>query len=123
MPRAVPKWIGRTADSPVPPRVKAEIYLLAEGRCVHCTRFVDGSALKAEYDHIIPLIIGGENRQINLQLLCEPCHAAKTKLDVKLKAKVARVRKRHLGIKKPSRFACARTGKFKQKIGGGIVLR
>jgi 5-methylcytosine-specific restriction endonuclease McrA len=101
MTREVPEWIGRTDNTAPPPRVKARIYLLAEGHCKHCTRFIDGSALTAEYDHVIPIILGGENRETNLQLLCEPCHAAKTKIDVKLKSKVARVRKAHLGIKKP----------------------
>lgn len=101
MTRAVPEWIGKTDNTSPPPRVKARVYLIAEGRCRHCTRFIDGSALLAQYDHETPLILGGENRESNLQLLCQECHANKTRLDVKLKAKVARVRKRHLGLKKP----------------------
>jgi 5-methylcytosine-specific restriction protein A len=80
-------------------------------------------ALSGEFDHVIPLIVGGENRESNLQFLCVPCHKAKTRLDVKLKAKVARVRKRHLGLKKPSKFACSRSSKFKKKIDGSVVLR
>lgn len=123
MSRDVQEWRGKTDNTAPPPRVKARIYLLAEGKCVHCTRFVDGLALTAEYDHIIPLILGGENRETNLQLLCEPCHAAKTRLDVKLKAKVARVRNRHIGIKKPSRFPGSRDSKFKKKISGEVILR
>jgi 5-methylcytosine-specific restriction protein A len=115
MSRDVAEWIGRTDNTPAPPRVKARVYLDAEGRCQHCTRFVDGSALLGQYDHIIPLILGGENRESNLQLLCVPCHKAKTKLDVKLKAKVARVQKRHLGIKKP------RTIRSWRKFDGTIV--
>lgn len=104
MSRSTPEWIGKTDDAKIPPRVKARIYLDASGRCLKCTRFIDGSALAAEYDHIIPLVIGGENRESNLQLLCTECHAQKTKLDVKLKAKVARIRKKNLGIKKRSGF-------------------
>ena len=121
--RSVPEWIGRTDDSATPPRVKARIYLDAEGRCKCCTRFIDGSALVAEYDHIIPLILGGANRETNLQLLCSECHAAKTKRDVKIKAKVARVRKRNLGIKKPSKFPGSRDGRWKKKMDGSVVLR
>ncbi len=98
MSRALPEWIGKTDNTAAPPRVKARIYLDAEGKCKCCTRFIDGSALVAEYDHAIPLIIGGQNRETNLQLLCSECHAKKTKLDVKLKAKVARVRAKHIGI-------------------------
>ena len=101
MSRTTQEWIGKTDDTSPPPRVKARIYLDAEGHCKHCTRFIDGSALVAQYDHAIPLILGGANKESNLQLLCTECHSGKTKLDVKLKAKVARVRKRHIGLKKP----------------------
>ena len=99
MSRSVPEWIGKHDDQAIPDRVKDRIGREAEGYCQHCQREIAGK-LRAEFDHIIPLIIGGEHRESNLQLLCNECHGAKTKLDVKLKAKVARVRKRHLGIKK-----------------------
>lgn len=121
--RSIPEWIGRNDDAAAPPRVKARIYLDAEGRCKCCTRFIDGSALVAEYDHAIPLILGGKNRETNLQLLCSECHSAKTKRDVKIKAKVARVRKIHIGIRKPSRFPGSRNSRWKKKIDGSVVLR
>ncbi len=123
MTRSLPEWIGKTDNAATPPRVKARIYLAADGRCVRCTRFIDGSALVAEYDHVIPLILGGKNRESNLQLLCQECHAGKTKLDVKLKAKVSRVRKKHLGIRRPSKFACSRDSKWKKRMDGRVVLR
>lgn len=123
MSRELPEWIGKNDNTATPPRVKTRIYIDAEGHCKCCTRFIDGSALVAEYDHVIPLILGGKNRETNLQLLCSECHAAKTKRDVKIKAKVARVRKRHIGIKKPSKFACSRDSKFKKRIDGTVVLR
>lgn len=123
MSRTVPEWMGKTDDAAPPPRVKALIYLEAEGKCKHCTRFIDGAALRGEYDHAVPLILGGSNRQSNLQLLCHECHAGKTKLDVKLKAKVARVRKRHLGIKKPSKFFGSRDSGWKKKMDGTVVRR
>lgn len=97
MSRAVPEWIGKTDDTAIPPRVKLRVYAKAEGLCARC----GVEAWAGEYDHAISLILGGQNRESNIQLLCVPCHRAKTKLDVKLKSKVARVRKRHLGIKKP----------------------
>lgn len=95
--RSVPEWIGRNDDTAIPPRVKLRVYHRAEGKCAKCGN--EGWA--GEYDHAIPIILGGENRESNLQLLCVPCHKAKTRLDVKLKAKVARVRKKHLGIARP----------------------
>lgn len=99
--RSVPEWIGKTPDSKIPDRVKDRVADKSGDRCTKCDRHV-GGFLPAQYDHAIPLIIGGENRESNLQLLCVPCHKAKTALDVKLKSKVARVRKRHLGITRPA---------------------
>lgn len=95
--RSVPEWIGRTDDVKIPDRVRIRVYHKAKGKCAVCTL----TTLSGQYDHIIPLVLGGEHRETNLQWICVPCHKAKTVLDVKLKAKVARVRKRHIGIKKP----------------------
>lgn len=97
MSRSVPEWIGKTDNTAIPDRVKLRVHENADGKCAKCDR----EARPAEYDHATPLILGGENRETNLQLLCAPCHKAKTALDVKLKAKVARVRKLHLGISRP----------------------
>ena len=96
--RTVPEWIGKTDDAAIPARVQVRVFAAAEGKCVVCK---NARAKGYECDHVIPLILGGEHRESNLQLLCKPCHKAKSRLDVKLKAKVARVRKRHLGLKKP----------------------
>lgn len=109
--RSVPEWIGKTDDTAIPARVKLRVYGRFEGRCSKCTV----EAWAGEFDHTIPLILGGANRESNLTLLCVPCHKAKTKLDVKIKAKVARVRKRHVGIKKP------RTIRSWRKFNGEIV--
>src|SRR5688572_27594828 len=95
--REVPEWKGRTDDAKVPDRVRLRVDHKAKGKCCVCTLVT----LNTEIDHIVPLILGGEHRETNLQLICRPCHKEKTKLDVKLKAKVSRVRKRHIGIKKP----------------------
>ena len=122
MSRDLPEWIGRADDAKIPPRVIERVARKANGRCTICTRET-GPALPGECDHIIPLILGGQHRETNFQWLCKPCHASKTRLDVKLKAKVARIRKKSIGIKKPSRFACSRNSKWKMKIGGGVERR
>lgn len=100
MSRAVPEWIGKTDDTSIPAAVKERIARKANDVCLKCTRKIAGK-LRAEFDHAIPLIANGPNRESNIQLLCHECHTAKTKLDVKLKAKVARNRQHSLGIKKP----------------------
>jgi 5-methylcytosine-specific restriction endonuclease McrA len=124
MSRSLPEWIGRSDDAKIPPRVMERVARKVDGRCVVCTRET-GPALPGECDHIVPLILGGEHRERNLQWLCKPCHAAKSRLDVKLKAKAARISQRNLGIKrKPSRsWGYGKDDKFKMKIGGGIVPR
>ena len=99
MSRSTDEWRGKTDDTAIPPRVKERIARAACDHCVKCDRKV-GEKLRPEFDHVTPLILGGQNRESNIQLLCHECHGAKTRLDVKLKAKVARVHtKLSLGIR------------------------
>jgi 5-methylcytosine-specific restriction endonuclease McrA len=120
--RSVTEWTGNDDDAAIPPRVKDRVAQKFKDCCGHCGRPIGGK-LRAEYDHVIPLCIGGKHEEGNLALVCNECHSAKTKLDVKIKAKIARVRKRKLGIRKPSKFACSRSSKWKKKISGEVILR
>lgn len=120
--RSVPEWIGKTDDTPAPPRVKVRVFEKYEGRC-----YLSGVKIRPgdlwDVEHIVALSLGGENRESNLApALVEP-HKVKTKADRRVKAKNDRVRKRHLGIRKPSKFACSRDSRFKKKITGEVVLR
>lgn len=99
MSREVTEWVAKHDDQNIPTSVKERIARKAGDACQRCRRPISGK-LRAEFDHITPLILGGKHAESNLQLLCNECHSAKTKLDLRLKAKVARVRKRHLGITK-----------------------
>lgn len=86
-----------------PDKVKAEAFERAAGRCEKCTAklFVG----KIHYDHRIPDAMGGEPTLENCDVLCTPCHGAKThRRDVPAIAKVKRIRRAHIGIKKPSGF-------------------
>ena len=56
-------------------------------------------AKKFEIDHEKPDAMGGEAKESNAVLLCIPCHAEKTKVDVKTIAKSKRVEAKHLGAK------------------------
>lgn len=112
--RSVPEWIGKTDDSMPPPRVRARIFLAHDGRC-HITKRKIMTGEKWQPDHVIALINGGQNRESNLApALVEP-HKRKTAADVKQKAKSARVRAKHLGIKKP------RTIRTWRRFNGEIV--
>lgn len=101
MSRSVPEWIGATPDTPVPDRVKVRVFARHEGYC-HWSgkKIMPGDAW--DTDHVIALINGGENRESNLApILRGKAHKEKTARDVAIKGKTARVRKRHLGLKKP----------------------
>lgn len=77
-----------------------------------------------DVSHDIPLEAGGADEPENMKPAHRTCHRAHTaEVDAPLIAKVKRQRQKHIGIRKPSRFATARDGKFKAKVGGGIVLR
>jgi len=125
MTRPVKEWIGRTDETPAPPRVKARIVLAQSGICACGCGVKLGAAGEAiEFDHETALINGGENRETNLRALRRPCHAVKTRADVAEKATVARKRAKHFGLKKPkSRIPGSRDDKWKRKIDGTTVRR
>lgn len=84
-----------------PPKVKAEAFLLANGKCQDCGMFIKVGAV--HYDHIIPDALGGEPIISNCQVLCIPCHRSKTrKQDVPAIAKTKRIRNREIGIRRQS---------------------
>lgn len=104
--RTPPEWIGKTADTPIPDHVKLRIWDREGGRC-----YLTGRKLRAgEYDfeHVIALANwtgeGHGNRESNIRLAYRPAHREKTKQDRQDKAKSDRVRKKHIGIRKPSKM-------------------
>lgn len=102
MARSVPEWVGPTDDSRIPVRVKRRVMAVQDDRCAGC-HVTFGAGVRPEFDHCLAIINGGENRERNLQALCSGCHAPKTKADVAIKAKTARVAKKHLGLKTATR--------------------
>jgi hypothetical protein len=71
---AVPGGVagGRAVRPAIPDDVKTAVWRRDEGRCVRC-----GSAESLEFDHVIPLAMGGSSTARNLQLLCEACNRSK----------------------------------------------
>ncbi len=102
MARTTEEWIGKSDDSAIPPRVKLRIFEEYKGHCNKCTCKIVGKLIP-QYDHIIALINGGENRESNLQLICSECHKSKTTLDVAEKSQMYHKRIRAAGIKKRRR--------------------
>jgi 5-methylcytosine-specific restriction endonuclease McrA len=52
--------------------VKRAVWQRCGGRCAEC-----GSDQLLEFDHVIPLAMGGSNSERNLQLLCAECNRLK----------------------------------------------
>lgn len=72
---------------------KKRIHALVGGQCRWCGLPVEVSGPGVVYDHRIPLTLGGEDTDDNIRPLhARPCDAAKTALDRKVIAKVARLR-------------------------------
>lgn len=56
----------------IPVEVRREVWRRDQGRCVIC-----GSQERLEFDHIIPVSMGGASTVRNVQLLCESCNRSK----------------------------------------------
>jgi hypothetical protein len=56
----------------LPARVRELVWQRDRGRCASC-----GSKQRLEFDHVIPVALGGSSTARNLQLLCERCNRAK----------------------------------------------
>lgn len=95
--RSVPEWIGKDDNEAVPSRVKMRVWFKYHGHCAKCTRKIPAGETP-QYDHIVALCNGGQNRESNIQLLCEWHHAEKTKTDLAEKSLAYRKMSSHIGI-------------------------
>ena len=119
MARTLDEWIGRTDDSMPPDACKRRILERQGWKCALTgVAFTDG--VRAEFDHIKPLWLDGENRESNLQAVTAKAHAAKTKSEATVRAKVNRNQiKRVMGKKKSS----LSNPKFKKLMDGTVIRR
>lgn len=103
MARSVPEWIGKTADSKIPDRVKLRIWDREGGRC-----YLSGQKIrpgdKYDFEHVIAVALwtgeGHGNREGNIRLALKAPHKVKTAEDRAQQAKSDAVRKKHMGIRK-----------------------
>jgi hypothetical protein len=56
----------------IPVEVKRRVWERCGGRCVEC-----GGESLLEFDHVIPVVMGGSSGERNLQLLCADCNRRK----------------------------------------------
>lgn len=118
--RSVEEWRGKSPDSPIPPRVKLRVWERCGGKCA-----LSGRKLAVgephDFDHIIALCNGGQNRESNLQLVSRAKHREKTAADVATKSKTYRQRGKHLGVIKPKGSLSHPT--LKRTLSGQVVPR
>ena len=98
--RSVDEWRGKTDDAKVPDSVKVRVFERYGGVC-YLSGIKIESGMDWELEHILALCNGGEHRESNMAPALVAPHKDKTRADRRLKAKNDRVRKKHLGLKKP----------------------
>ena len=57
---------------PIPREVRRAVFERDSGQCVECS-----SKFDLQYDHVIPVALGGATTVDNLQLLCGECNRLK----------------------------------------------
>lgn len=57
---------------PIPEEVRREVFRRDGGRCAAC-----GTDELLQFDHVIPVALGGASTPENLQILCAPCNREK----------------------------------------------
>ena len=103
-------------------KAKAEIYWAQYENCDECGD--DVTLADIEWDHILPLCLGGSNDPDNWHGLCVKCHTAKTKKEAGMRAKADRQKEFHEGEKKRRGRAMPSRGFTEwRKFNGTIVSR
>lgn len=96
--RGLPRATGRGLPAPavvatgtprpgqsVRQRQRMRIYVQQHGKCKACGLLM--AINEAELDHVQPLHLGGQVIDSNTQMLCKPCHLAKTTAEATARAK------------------------------------
>lgn len=95
MSRAVDLWVGKTDDTPAPPRVRVRVFDREHGRCHRCTRLIRAGETWT-LEHRVALINGGANAEDNMCLTCCNCLPIKNAEDQALKSDTYDKRRKHI---------------------------
>ena len=95
--RKVDEWIADHPDQAIPKAVRLRVFARYGGRC-----YLSGRVIRPgdrwEIEHVIALANGGQHRESNMAPALVDAHKEKTKADASIRAKINRVRAKHLGI-------------------------
>lgn len=116
--RTVDEWIGKTDDSRVPDRVRIRVLERYGNKCYLTGREIRPGD-KWEIEHVVSLILGGQNRETNLAPALAAPHKLKTAVEMAVKSKIAKVKKKHFGLGKSK--AGGFQSRFKKKLNGDVV--
>lgn len=118
MSRSTEEWIGKSDDAKVPPRVRVRIFEREGGVCHLTGRKIDPVRDEWDLDHKLALILGGQHRESNLFPALREHHRKKTAVEMGVKSKIARVKKKHLlGKPKSNGFS----QRFKRRMNGDVI--
>jgi len=114
--------VGTTKRSKMTPSRALRIFEAHKGICV-----LSGLRIGPRDDwfieHIIALELGGKDEESNMGPALYVRKAKKDAADHSAAAKSKRIKQRHLGIRKPSRFPASRDSRWKKKLNGEVVRR
>jgi 5-methylcytosine-specific restriction endonuclease McrA len=121
--RSVPEWVGSSPDAKVPDHVRVRIFDRAKGIC-HITGRKIRAGEKWEIEHVTPLADGGEHRESNLAPALKWAHQEKTRAEATSRAKVRRIRKKHIGASTTKRpMQGSRASGLKKLMNGKVERR
>jgi hypothetical protein len=72
-PTAIQNFNSTRPRTAIPDDMKLLVWQREQGRCIKC-----GSNVELQFDHIIPVSLGGASTPENLQILCGTCNRAKS---------------------------------------------
>lgn len=84
-----------------------DLFLAQNGCCKNCNQTLVVKGANEVWiidEHLVPLSMGGSNAMPNRQLWCRPCSGKKTSDEAPVRAKSNRVRAKHIGTPKKSKW-------------------
>lgn len=102
--RSAPEWHGKTNDAMPPHSVQLRILARQNGLCALTSRPIRDGDMTTP-DHIKELILGGENRESNIQMILRDgsAHTDKTNAAMKIKRKADKQKAK--GLMRPAKKA------------------
>jgi 5-methylcytosine-specific restriction protein A len=123
-PRAVKPWVGRRPESMPGQIVLLRLYSKQDGKCAcGCGMVMNLERDEIDVDHRVALIDGGENAELNLQLLLREHHRTKTKAEATARSYERQHKaKAFRHMDKPG-FQTNRNAAYRKKMDGTVELR